>query len=91
MNENVLYVTDDAGNEYKMDILFTFESEDTQKKYVFYSDPNTPEETIYVSIYDDEGNLFEIEDQEEFAMAEEVLFTFMDDESMDGGNSDEEE
>ena len=91
MSENVLYVTDEAGNEYEMNILFTFESEDTQKKYVFFYDPKGDEDIALVSIYDDEGNLFEIEDPEEFAMAEEVLRTFYEDEAMNGGSSDEEE
>ncbi|MBR2685514.1 MAG: DUF1292 domain-containing protein [Erysipelotrichaceae bacterium] len=79
MTDNELYVTLDDGSEVKCEILFTFDSEDYGKSYVFYTVPGNDEE-VYVSSYDEEGNLFWVEDEAELEMANEVLGTFIDDE-----------
>ena len=40
MDVNKIQVIDDDGNEFEFDVLFTFDSEDTGKKYVLYYDAN---------------------------------------------------
>ena len=77
MDANEILVTDDQGNEKKFTVLFTFNSEETGKKYVLYYDENEDEPDIFVSIFDDEGHLFEIESPDEWDMIEEVFSSFM--------------
>ena len=61
MEDTKMYVVDDNGNEFEMEIVFTFESEDYGRKYVVYRDPKDSEDELYASIYDEEGNIFEIQ------------------------------
>ena len=78
MDTNKMFIIDDNGNEVEVDILFTFESEEYGKKYVLYQDPNGDEEEVFVSSYDDEGNLEPVEEENELAMVDEVLGAFVD-------------
>ncbi len=77
MDANEILVTDDQGNEKKFTVLFTFNSEETGKKYVLYYDENEEEPDIFASIFDDEGHLFEIDSPDEWDMIEEVFSSFM--------------
>lgn len=77
MDTNKMYVKDDQGNEKEMTILFTFEK--GKKKYVVYSDPSNEEE-VFASAYNEDGELFPIESDEEWDMVEEVLGAFEGDE-----------
>lgn len=80
--DNKIILIDDEGKEKEFEIFFTFEAEDTDKKYVFYYEADVEDEVeieMFVSGYDDEGNLFEIEDGEEADMVEEVYNTFIED------------
>lgn len=81
VESNTLYVHDENGNEMEMEILFTFDHE--EKKYVVFSDPNDESGEVYASAYDEEGNLLPIETQEEWAMVEEVLGAFAQDETVE--------
>ncbi len=80
MDTNKMFIIDEEGNEIEVDILFTFDSELYGKKYVLYQNPNGDQEEVFVSSYDDEGNLNSVEDEEELAMVEEVLGAFIDEE-----------
>jgi len=73
-----LIVIDEQGNENEMEILFTFNSEEYGKQYVLFIDPNAEEGEVYASSYDDEGNLNIVEDEAEWAMIEEILATFVE-------------
>ncbi len=77
MEANKINVVDDQGNEIEFEVLFTFDDEDSGKKYVLYYDPTQEETNVFASIYDDEGKLFEIETPEEWEMIEEVFQTFV--------------
>lgn len=77
MEANKIQVIDDQGNEIEFDVLFTFDNEDNGKKYVLYYNANEEESSVYASVYDDEGKLFEIEDPKEWEMIEEVFQSFM--------------
>lgn len=80
LDTNSLYVTDENGAEKRMEILFTFEDEEKGNAYVVFQDPDQDEGEVYASRYDDEGNLLPIESDEEWAMVEEVIGAFADDE-----------
>jgi uncharacterized protein YrzB (UPF0473 family) len=79
-------VVDENGNEQLCEVLFTFESEDFGKSYVFYYpigvEYDDEEETeIHVSAFipgegEEEGELQPIETEEEWDMIEEVWNTF---------------
>ena len=48
-------VTDDAGKEVECEVLFTFESDETKKNYMVYTDNTTDEQgntKVYASIYE---------------------------------------
>jgi len=70
MKENAIYIQDENGKEVEMNILLTFDAND--KNYVVVY-PNDNEEDLYAFVYDDEGNLFEVETQEELDMVNEVV------------------
>ena len=70
MKENTIFITDDTGKELEMRIYLTFEA--NEKKYVVvYNEDN--EDELIPFIYDDEGNLFQVESQEELDMIDEVV------------------
>ncbi len=77
IKDNELIITDEKGNKHLMIILFTYEHEERNKKYVFFYDPSD-EENVMAMIYNDEGELFEIEDDEEYEEVEEVFGAFID-------------
>ena len=76
--ENQIIVVDEDGVEYPMDILFTFENDERDAKYVLCYDDSAPDD-IYAFRYDDDHNLIEVTDDEELDEVEEVLNAFQDD------------
>ena len=73
MKENSIFITDDNGKEVEMKIYFTFDMND--KNYVVvYEEGN--EDELYPFIYDDEGNLFPVESEEEMQLIEEVVTAY---------------
>ncbi|MFC6322950.1 DUF1292 domain-containing protein [Companilactobacillus baiquanensis] len=97
MNENPqspkdldeVILSDDQGNEDVYKILFTFDSEDYGKSYVFLYPKNAEDsDEIEVQAFSftpdengdvDAGELNPIEDEEEWDMVQEVLNTFTED------------
>lgn len=77
MDENIIVVTDENGEEYELEILFTFDDEENNKSYVLLQ---TLEENgdIYPYSYTEDGELNPVEDEEEWKMCEEVLNAFID-------------
>ena len=70
MSENSIFITDENGIEIEMKIYLTFEAND--KKYVVvYSQDN--EDELYSFVYDEDGNLYQIESDEELQMVDEVV------------------
>ena len=70
MKENSIFITDDNGNEVEMKIYLTFDANDKQYVVVYKLDN---EEELYPFIYDEQGNLYPVETEEEMEMVEEVL------------------
>ena len=84
--ENYIMAYDEDGNEVKLNILFTFASDEFEKSYVIvYEEQDESDEEIelqafsYEEISDQDGQLHAIETEEEWDMVEEVLATFIDD------------
>ena len=87
MDDNKVIFTDEEGNEKEFELLFTFNSEKTGKSYAVLGvlDENEELDIIaasYVPTEDDDlGELFPIEDEEEWAMVEETIDAFFEDEN----------
>ena len=73
-----IIVKNENGNEIECDVLFTFDSEDTKKSYIVYTD-NTKDELgntkVYANTFDDNesGELGTIETDEEWATIEQIF------------------
>lgn len=77
--KNTFTVLDNDGKEVTCEVLFTFESEETKKNYIVYTDNTTDEEgniRVYASIYNPEGestDLTPIETDREWKIIETIL------------------
>ncbi len=74
---NKLKIKNDQGIEKEYDILFSFESDNTGKTYIAYTDFTKDENNIikvYSSIYED-GNLSKVDTDAENQIIEEMLNT----------------
>ncbi len=75
LHDDELLVTDDEGKEYRFKILFTYENEERQTKYIFFYDPKDEDEVMFARYFED-GHLEYIEDEEEIAEVEEVFAAY---------------
>ena len=82
--KNKFIVINDEGKEIECEVLFTFESEETNKNYIVYTD-NTVDEIgnikVYASIFDpnsDTTKLDPIETEKEWNMIESILETLQE-------------
>lgn len=72
-------VVNDEGKEVECEVLFTFESDETGKNYIVYTDNSVDEEgntKVYASIYnpeEDETKLLPIETDKEWKIIETIL------------------
>ena len=84
MEDKTLRVIDEAGNEFDYEIVLTFHSDETNKSYVVYKEPGDSEE-VFAASYDetetDGGDLKPIETEAEWDMIEEVLNSFLEEET----------
>ena len=77
-NEKQMVILDEQGNEHLVEILFTYEHEERKKKYVFFYENANPDE-VFAMRYTDEGELEEIEDEEEYDEILEVFNAYQED------------
>lgn len=84
MKKNTFSMLDENGREVVYDVLFTFESEETGKNYIVYTD-NQKDETgnieVYASIYypnDPRSKLEAIETEKEWKVIETILETLQE-------------
>ena len=76
MTFKVIY---DEGKEVECEVVFTFESDETKKNYIVYTDNTVDEEgntKVYASIYNpdqDETKLLPIETDKEWKIIETIL------------------
>ena len=72
-------VINDEGKEIECEVLFTFESDETKKNYIVYTDNTLDEEgntKVYASTYNpdqDETKLLPIETDKEWKIIETIL------------------
>ena len=77
--ENTFKVIDREGKEIEFEILFTFESDETKKNYIVYTDNSLDEDgntRVYASIYTPgsaETELKPIETDKEWKIIETIL------------------
>ena len=76
--EKQITIVDGEGKEHLMEILFTYENEERGTKYVFFFDPDDPENVIPMR-YKDDGTLEDIDDEEEYDEVEEVFNAYLED------------
>ena len=90
--KNSFTIINDEGKEVVCDVLFTFDSEETGKSYIAYTD-NTKDESgnvqVYASIYDPEEEnpeLKPIESEKEWKVIETILETLQEEVQNNSGN-----
>ena len=81
MEDKSFTLINDEGKEVKYDVLFTFDSDETKKSYIAYTDNTYDEEgniSVYASTYDpnsEEMVLGEITTDKEWKVIETILNT----------------
>ncbi|HIS91366.1 MAG TPA: DUF1292 domain-containing protein [Candidatus Faecisoma merdavium] len=87
-------VIDENGKEIECEVLFTFESDETNKNYIVYTDNTTDEEgntKVYASIYtpnSEDLNLQPIETDKEWKIIEVILNEIQDEVKSDVEDSE---
>ncbi|MFA5408976.1 MAG: DUF1292 domain-containing protein [Bacilli bacterium] len=77
--KNVFTVLDDQGKEVKCEVMFTFDSDETGKHYIIYTDNTLDDEgntRVYASTFDpenDKTNLGTIETEKEWKIIETIF------------------
>lgn len=78
-NKSVFTIMNDEGKEIECEVLFTFDSDETKKSYIVYTDNTLDEEgntKVYASVYDPTGQnpaLMPIESDKEWLVIENIL------------------
>ncbi len=79
INNQVFTIKDEKGVEKECEVLFTFDSPETQKSYIVYTDNEKEEDgslKVYANIYIKNGSnktLYPIETEEEWNTIESIL------------------
>lgn len=88
-------VLNDEGKEVECEVLFTFESDETKKNYIVYTDNTQDEEgntKVYASIYqpeEEETRLLPIETDKEWKIIETILEELQNETvGLPGGNAE---
>lgn len=77
--KNTFTVLDENGKEVTCEVLFTFDSEETKKNYIVYTDNTTDEDgnvRVYASVYNPDSEnteLLPIETDREWKIVETIL------------------
>jgi uncharacterized protein YrzB (UPF0473 family) len=82
--ENTFKIINDNGEEVMCDILFTFDSEETKKSYIVYTDNSKDKDgnvQVFASIYDpkqEDQKLEPIKTEQEWKVIETILNTLQE-------------
>ena len=88
--KGVFTIVNDEGEELECEVLFTFDSDETQKSYIAYTDNTTDESgsiKVYASVFDPTGNnnaLMPIESEKEWLVIENILASIQEQNSESG-------
>ncbi len=93
-DKNSFTVINDEGQEVKCDVLFTFDSDETKKSYIVYTD-NTKDKDgniqVYASIFnpesEDSTELLPIETEKEWKVIETILESLQEEIKNSSGDS----
>lgn len=97
MKKNSFTMIDENGNEIVYDVLFTFESEETHKNYIVYTDNTKDAEgnvEVYASTYDPNdphSKLEAIETDKEWKVIETILETLQEEVRKQANNNQDNE
>lgn len=80
--DNEIILTDDSGQEVVMEIVLTFDNEKTGRKFVLVTSKDPEDEDVIPFVYDEDGNIEPVTDENEFNDCREVLEAFL--EEVDG-------
>lgn len=83
LNDKQMVITDEAGVDHLVNILFTYTNEERGNTYVVFYEESNKEELIAMIVNEETNELSDIEDDEEFAEVEEVLAAFLDEHQED--------
>ena len=87
IEKSTFTVLDENGKEVVCEVLFTFDSEETKKNYIVYTDNTTDEQgnvRVYASIFDpssDNTELKPIETEREWKIVETILESIQEESS----------
>lgn len=96
MDKNTFKVINNEGEEVVCNILFTFDSEETKKSYIVYTDNTTDSNgsvQVYASIFnpnDPNTKLEPIETEKEWKVIETILETLQEEVKNKTNNENEE-
>lgn len=91
IKDNQLVFVDENGNEILCDIIFTYDSEEFNKSYVFFAPVGSADEdgkvevgvASYTPTADGNGELHHVESEEEWEMLAEVFESFAEEDECD--------
>ena len=95
IKDDTIILTDELGNELTARIILSFESEEFNKSYVVYQMMDTEDdEEFHAASFNpedgDEGELGQIETDEEWDLIEEVLESFLEENDEDFEEDEED-
>ena len=79
INDGTIILKDAQGKEHKFDLLFTFDSDETGKSYMAYTDNSLNKDgqiQVFASTYDPTGedlNLYPLTDEKEWKVIQDIL------------------
>lgn len=88
--KGVFTIVNEEGKELECEVLFTFDSDETKKSYIAYTDNTTDESgsiKVYASVFDPTGSnnaLMPIETEKEWLVIENILASIQEQNSESG-------
>ena len=97
MKDSKIVITNELGEQVECDVLFTFDSDETGKSYIAYTDNTTDENgkiKVYANTYDPEGEDLSLEPlttEKEWKVIENILASVQEKvtETLEGSKTDE--
>lgn len=83
MNERTILIKNEKNEEIEMEILFTYEEPTSGETYVFYFNPREDSGEVFVSRYDEDNQLFAIEDETLWNRLNQILIQYQEEEAGD--------
>lgn len=83
IDDKNIIIKDSDGVEHLYSILFTFDNEERNTSYVLFYDKNNEEEVFAMKYNEVEGELIEIDNDDEYNEVEEVLDAYLNDEKIE--------